>query len=203
MIIMMKRSWRLPGEWRWILASLVMLTIWHCEANELTFEFKDKVVAASCTINVDSPTVTLGVGGRLDPTSLIGSDWAFIGESDVAVSLSGCAGTPDAGTLPYVGVSPSAGTEQLTVIGLYRGNDSKSQGFGVVMGNIANATSLLPNALVTKSVPHVRLKAAGAATDGIYKLRVGVTCGPSASCTRDLLKPGSLNAAFTLDFNYH
>lgn len=201
MIIMMKRSWRLPSEWRWIPASLVMLTTWHCEANDLAFEFKYKVVAASCTLTVDSPNLTLGVNGHLDPTRLIGSTWAFIGESDVSVKLSGCAGSPEASTLPYVDVTPVSGTSALSASGLYRGDSSGSTGFGVVVGNKAGMSGLSANALVTTTMSRVQLEDSGAATNKTYYLRVGVTCGNT--CDKSNLKAGTLNAAFTLDFNYH
>lgn len=203
MIITTKRTCGLPGEWRGMLASLVMLATWHSEANELTFEFKYKVVAASCTLSVDNPTVSLGANGHLDPTSLVGSNWVFLGESNVSVTLSGCAGTPDAGTLPYVDVTPTGATQSLSAPGLYRDTSSVSQGFGVVMGNIANVTSLSQGALVTPAVPRVKLQTSGAATNQSYNLRVGVTCGDTNNCAGANLSPGTLNASFTLDFNYH
>lgn len=203
MIITTKRTCGFLAVWRWMIASLVMLTAWHSEANELTFEFKYNVVAATCTLNVANPVLTLGANGRLDPTSLIGSNWAFLGETDVPVTLSGCAGTPDGGTLPYVDITPSGATQATSVDGLYRDTTSTSRGFGIVMGNVADVPNLAPGALVTAAAPRVRLEGAGAATNKTYNLRVGVACGTTGDCAGGNLSPGTLKAMFTLDFKYH
>ncbi|WP_163363241.1 hypothetical protein [Enterobacter cloacae] len=193
------------GFMKYWMAVLVSLHIFSYEvlANEINLDFKYTVVAASCNLQVP-PTHMLGVDGHLSPDSLIGQEWNIIGQDNINIILSGCTGTPDKGMLPRIQVTPAGGTT-LSHEHLFRDSSkSESEGFGIVVGNKAEMTSLDVGSLInqTNDGSEITLNQSGPAANQGYNIRVGVACGSKADCAAEKLKPGKLEASIILDFKY-
>ncbi|MGK2893101.1 fimbrial protein [Klebsiella michiganensis] len=184
---------------------LMLLLSWRCAANDVTLEFKYTVVAATCTVT-PPPTVQIGAGAGsdLDVSALVDQAWQFVGATPFAVAVN-CKGTPDAGTAPYVTVTPK-GTTAASATGVYRDSTSTSTGLGIVLANTASKTNaavtLSSSNLIKTGANTIKLEASGAPTTTTYWLTTGVACGDAAACAASKLSPGALKATFTLDVEY-
>ncbi|MCT4737210.1 hypothetical protein [Raoultella ornithinolytica] len=149
--------------------------------------------------------MTIGSGGNLDASALVGQAWKFAGVTTFSVALMNCQGTPDPGTAPYVTVTPKGATSAIAT-GLYRDSTSTSKGFGIVLADTASKTNspatLGSTSLIKTGATNIRLETSGVPTATTYWLTTGVACGDAAACAAGKLASGSLKATFTLDFTY-
>lgn len=171
-------------------------------ADSGTLNFSGTIKSGTCLLTLPPPPFYLG---SVDPTSIVGVNWATSGDKPFDVELSGCTGVGGDALTPAVQISgqllPNGGSVSGNT-NLFKSSGT-SKGFGVLIFSTDGAEKMLAQGDYV-SIP--KFEKGKTLPTGIIKipLKATVSAGPTSwQAGGANLKGGDLTATLTFTFAYH